>query len=167
MSHITARGHVDAFLVAPDGRREKVAHGSNTLLFGCADAVAGIFGGLSGHRPVTIGFVYGAERGLDAGFMFSQGDRATRTQRELVGSELHVYDQYIDQNRRFSASGPGYKGNVVTFNASKPDTGGASYVYGLLLKDASGNVLAAKRFDTCVAQPAGYAFAAAWSVTFA
>ena len=166
MSHVRMQGHVDAFLVSPAGRREQVVCGANTLLYSCADAVARVFGGMPGYRPVTIGFVYGPERNLDVDFAFTAGDRTTHTQRELVGSGLQVYDQYIEQNRRFAAKGPEYTGNVVTFNASKPDTGGASFVYGVLLKDAAGNVLAVKRFDSCVAQPAGYAFAAEWSVVF-
>ena len=166
MSHITARGHVDAFLVSPDGHAEQVVRGANTLLFNCADAVAGIFGGLSGYRPAVIGFVYGNDKDLAANFNFSVGDRTAKTQAELVGTGLHVHDQYIDQNRHFEASAPGYSGNVVSFSAAKPGTDAMSYVYGALLKDPSGRVLAVKRFDEPVVQNKSYALSVSWSVTF-
>lgn len=166
MNNITATGRVDAFTVSPDGHRSHVVHGSNTLLFSCADAVAHVFAGLPSYIPAKIGFVYGDADNLSANFAFTQGDRETRTQAEIVGTGLQVYDQNIDQNRRFSASSEDYEGNVVTFRASKPGSDGVDYVYGVLLKDASGNVLAVKKFDECVVQNSGYAFAAEWAVTF-
>lgn len=166
MSHITARGHVDAFLVSPDGRRTQVAGGANTLLFSCADAVAGIFAGIASRRPAVIGFVYGDDKTLGANFAFTAGDRATRRQADIVGTGLQVFDQYIEQNRRFSASAPEYRGNAVTLSASKPGVESPVYVYGVMLKDADGNVLAVKRFDECVLQNVGYAFAVSWTVTF-
>ena len=54
----------------------------------------------------------------------------------------------------------------MTFSASKPGPEGTDYVYGVLLKDAAGRVLAVKKFDECVVQNSGYAFAAEWTVTF-
>jgi len=165
-SNIAAHGRVDAFTVSPDGLRTQVVHGSNTLLYSCADAVAHVFAGVPDRRPATIGFVYGDTDSLWTSFPFTQGDRSTRTQAEIVGPGLQVYETYIDQNRRFSSSGAAYSGNVVTFAASKPGSDVPSYVYGVLLKDAAGNVLAVKRFDECVMQSSGYAFAAEWTVTF-
>ena len=167
MENITASGRVDAFLVSPSGDREPVVHGRNTLLFSCADAVANIFGGFSGYRPTVVGFIYGASDDLGANFSFSVDDRASKTQEELVGSGLLVHDQYIDNNRHLEASAPGYASNAVTFNATKPGTDARSYVYGALLKDSSGRVLAVKRFDRCVVQNANYALALSWTVTFA
>ena len=166
MNHITAHGHVDAFLVDPGGRRTRVAGGPNTLLYSCADAVAAAFGGKAERQPAVIGFVYGPKKGLDAAFAFSGGDRTPRTQAELAGAGLQVYDQRIDQNRSFAAGAPEYAGNVVTFRAMKPDAGARVCVYGVVLKDAAGSVLAVKRFDECVVQNLGYAFAVSWSVTF-
>lgn len=166
MDKITASGRVEAFLTGPDGRSRRVATGSNTLLFTCADAVARLFGGFVDHRPTTIGFVYGDSDSLGSAFMFTQGDRTPRSQDEVVGTGLGVYDQYIEQNKRFAAGSPEYTGNVVTFSASRPDSGTAVYIYGVLLKDAAGNVLAVKKFDECVKQNPGYAFAASWAVTF-
>ena len=166
MVKITMRGRVDASLIAPDGRVERVVHGANTLLFSCADAVAGMFGGLSGRRPVTVGFVYAPDESRAASFNFTADDRTAKTQDEIVGTGLQVHDQYIDNNRRYDASGPDYAGNVVTFSAARPGMDAASYVYGVLLKDESGRVLAVKRFPEPVIQNAGYAFSVSWAVTF-
>ena len=166
MGTITASGSVDAFIVSPDGDSKCVVHGRNTLLFSCADAVANIFGGFSGYRPTVIGFIYGSGEDLGANFNFSAGDRVTRTQDEIVGAGLAVHDQYIDNNRHFEPSAPGYSGNSVTFNAARPGLDSKSYVYGALLKDSSGRVLAVKRFDTPVVQNANYALSLSWTVTF-
>jgi len=166
MVKITMKGCVDASLIAPDGRVERVVHGANTLLFNCADAVAGLFGGLFVNRPAIVGFVHAPDESRAASFDFTADDRTAKTQEELVGTGLQVHDQYIDNNRRYEASGPEYSGNVVTFSAARPGIDVASYVYGVLLKDASGKVLAVKRFPEPVVQNAGYAFSVSWAVTF-
>ena len=59
-----------------------------------------------------------------------------------------------------------YQGNKVTFRAMTVDNAAAEYVYGFLLKDVAGRVLAVKKFDSAVERTAGFAMAASWTVTF-
>ncbi len=164
--NMMANGHVVAALVSPDGRHSVVAEGHNTLLYRCADAVAHLFAGESAYRPTTIGFVCAA--GKDKSLSFTASDRTTMTQSELVPAEsgLSVKDVPIEPAYSFSASTSHYQGNKVTFRAMTVDNKEAEYVYGFLLKDAAGRVLAVKKFDEAVERADGYAMAASWTVTF-
>ena len=174
-----ANGHVVAALVSPDGRRRVVAEGHNTLLYRCADAVARLFAGESAYRPATIGFVCAAESDKGSAFTFTASDRTTKTQAELVGSGLSVKDVQVEPAYSFSATPPTaeeleddpdavshYQGNKVTFKVMTIDNAAAEYVYGFLLKDAAGRVLAVRKFSSAVKRTAGFAMAASWTVTF-
>ena len=179
MDSMMANGHVVAALVSPDGRRRVVAEGRNTLLYRCADAVARLFAGESAYRPTTIGFVCAAGSGEDENFNFTASDRTTKTQDDLVKGGLSVKDVQVEPAYSFSATPPTaeelvanpaatshYQGNKVTFRAMTVDNAAAEFVYGFLLKDAAGRVLAVKKFDSAVERTAGFAMAASWTVTF-
>lgn len=161
-----ANGHVVAALVSPGGRCSVVAEGHNTLLYRCADAVAHLFAGEFAYRPTTIGFVCAEESDKGSAFAFTASDRTTKTQAELVGSGLSVKDVQVEPAYSFSAATSHYQGNKVTFRAMTVDNAEAEYVYGFLLKDAAGRVLAVKKFDEAVERTAGFAMAASWTVTF-
>jgi hypothetical protein len=179
--NMMANGHVVAALVSPDGRHSVVAEGHNTLLYRCADAVARLFAGESAYRPTTIGFVCATEADKGSAFAFPDPDdpRTTKTQAELVGSGLYVKDVQVEPAYAFSATPPTeeelednphavshYQGNKVTFRAMTVDNDETEYVYGFLLKDAAGRVLAVKKFDKAVERTEGFAMAASWTVTF-
>lgn len=161
-----ANGHVVAALVSPDGQRRVVAEGHNTLLYRCADAVARLFAGESAYRPTTIGFVCAAESDKGSAFTFTVSDRTTKTQAELVGSGLSVKDVRVEPGYALTASSANYGGNKVTFRAMTVDNADNEFIYGFLLKDAAGRVLAVKKFDSAVERTAGFAMAASWTVTF-
>jgi len=178
MDSIKSHGHVEVAVVAPDGTRSIVDSGHNTLLYGCADAVARLFAGEASYRPTTIGFVKAHDSGLGAAFDVTDG-RKTKTQAELVGSALTVEDVPIESGYRFDATPPTsaeiaadpdatshYSGNKVTFRAMTQDNTGSAYIYGFLLKDAAGRVLAVKKLTTAVQRTSSYAIAAAWTVEF-
>lgn len=179
MDIMTASGHVDAFIVGPDGSRRKVAEGKNTLLYRCADAVAHMFAGSVDYVPATIGVVCSSDLSANhmAGFNFTDGNRTTLGEEDIVlpGNQLTVHDIPIGQNKQFSATTPsvtptvtggGYSGNKITLGAVTTDNGSAEDVYGFLLKDASGRVLAVKKLSAKVRRAANYAIAVSWAVTF-
>lgn len=164
MDKMTAYGHVDAYLVSPDGGARLVSAGHNTLMYACADAVARLFSGDSSARPTTIGFVTGATNDLAAEFAFS-GER-DKTQDDVVSSKLTVEDVTISPNPTFAADA-GYSGNKVTLSALHAAGDSTTYVYGFLLKDAKGNLLAVRKLDTVITHTTGFGVAASWTVTFA
>lgn len=179
MDSMMANGHVVAALVSPDGRRSVVAEGHNTLLYRCADAVARLFAGESAYRPTTIGFVCAASNDKDEDFIFEASDRTTKTQGDLVKNGLSVKDVQVEPAYSFSTTPPTaaeleedpeatshYQGNKVTFRAMTVDNDSAEFVYGFLLKDAAGRVLAVKKFGEAVRRTEDYAMAASWTVTF-
>lgn len=167
MDSMMANGHVVAALVSPDGRHSVVAEGHNTLLYRCADAVARLFAGESAYRPTTIGFVCAEGSGQSSAFTFEASDRTTKTQNDLVKSGLSVKDVQVEPAYSFSAATSHYQGNKITFRAMTVDNDeAAEWVYGFLLKDAAGRVLAVKKFDEAVERTKGYAMAASWTVTF-
>lgn len=166
MDKMTAQGHVDAYLVSPDGGARLVSAGHNTIMYACADAVARLFSGDSSARPTTIGFVVGESNSLSEAFLFTEGERG-KTQGDVVGTGLSVTDVAISPNPTFAADeGSGYKGNKVTLGALLP-SGTLAYVYGFLLKDAKGNVLAVRRLDSYITRTTRFGIAASWTVTFA
>lgn len=179
MDKIFAKGHVEAALVAPDGSRHAVAGGANTLLYWCADAVARLFAGEQAYRPSVIGFVCAGSDGAGNDFTFTAGDRTTKTEAELVRSGLTVVDVPIETGYKFAAEPPTaeelaedpdakshYAGNKVSFHAMTVDNAESEYVYGFLLKDAAGHVLAVKKLATPVRRAAEYAMAATWTIQF-
>lgn len=156
MDSITAHGHVEASLVAPDGTASVVESGHNTLLYRCADAVARLFAGEAAYRPAKIGFV-------TSDFSLATDARGT-SPATLAG--LSAEDVPIETGYSFStADGAKYGGNKVTFRAMTTESTAVT-IYGFLLKDADGRVLAVKKLDSPVARQSGYAMAASWSVQF-
>jgi len=165
MDSITMRGHVDTFLVSPDGERRHVQEGCNTVSYACADAAARLFAGRGGG-PRTVGFVYGTANDLASGFQFADGDR-DRTEADIVDTGvLSVANVPVDPNPGVSASDGNYGGNVVTFRATTVDNTAKWFVYGYLLKDADGNVLAVRKLPSVVTKSAGYALAVSWAIKF-
>lgn len=166
MKQVATSGYVDAFIVAPDGTQEQVVSGANTLLYGCADAVAYLFAGAAEYRPTTIGFVTASTTGLGSNFHFTAGDRKTLTEQDIVGDGLSVHNVPIGQNIKFAATADEYKANQVLFGAMTTDNSSAAVIYGFILKDAQGRVLAVKKLANPQQRAAGYAMSATWSVTF-
>lgn len=166
MQGIEIRGHVDTFLVAPDGREEPVACGSNTVSYACADAAAGLFAGRD-RAPKTLGFVYSVSTGKMGSFLFNVGDREKVTEDDVISKPtLSVLDVPIDPNPVVSSSDPEkYAGNVTTFRATT-GASGKVYIYGYILKDADNRVLAVRKLSSAVEKPANYAIAVAWAITF-
>lgn len=166
MEKTTSYGHVDAYLVSPDGVGRLVSAGHNTLMYACADAVARLFSGDGSARPTTIGFVHGASAGLGTAFAFG-GESAERgkTQTDIVGAGLAVDDVSVSPNPAFAADA-GYGGNKVTLSALRSAKDSTTYIYGFLLKDADGNVLAVRRLDSPITHSPGFGVTASWTVTF-
>lgn len=166
MDRITAHGRVDARLVSPAGGSRLVSAGHNTIMHACADAVARLFSGDASARPAKIGFVVGATDGLGTAFAFAGGDdERGKSQDDIVGDGLSVTDVAISPNPLFSAD-DGYSGNKVTLSALLGAADSTEYVYGFLLKDAGGGVLAVRKLDSAITHTTGYGVAASWTVTF-
>lgn len=170
MENTTASGYVDAFLIDPEGGKRQVVSGSNTLLYRCADAVAHIFAGATDYVPTVIGFITApaSSADLSAGnFHFNDGDRTTKSQADLVDTKvLTVQDVNIGQNKQFVPTGSGYTGNKVTLGAMTTNNVEEEDIYGMLLKDSEGRVIAVKKLPSKVRRAAGYAFMVSWAVTF-
>ena len=156
MEQMSSRGHVDVVLVSPDGGRQFVDGGHNTLSYGCADAVARLFAGEVGRRPAQIVFMLG-DFSLSADDPRVQGDIGIGVTQEPVS---------VDPNPKFSPSSDKYVGNIVTFSAMTVDNAAEKTVYGFLLKDATGRTPAARKLDAPITKPANYALSATWAVTF-
>lgn len=173
MDHIIARGHVDAFLVSPDGAVREVVCGHNTLSYACADVVARLFAGLVDQKPSTVAFVYAGDATKATSFHpLTDADRG-KTQAQIVGTGLNVHEVAISPNPSFTSSNASrYSGNTVTFRATTTDNSVRTYIYGVILKDATGKVLATKQLikdgtaSDPIERPAGYALAVSWGVTF-
>lgn len=167
MGSIAVSGHVKAFLVSPCGHQAELVCGRNTVSYRCADAVAGMFAGLADARPVSVAFVYAATSGKETSFNFSPGER-NKTQSDIVPSSsgLSVHEVDLDPNPRCTPSAATYQGNKVTFSATTRNNTAAEYVYGFLLKNAAGDVLAVKKADSALFKPAGYALSVTWDITF-
>lgn len=165
MESIAIRGHVDTFLVSPENVSTHILEGNNTVSYACADAAARLFAGRDG-RPRTVAFVYAESSGLESSFGFTAGER-DKTQEDIVGSGLSVANVAIDPNPSLSLSEAGkYAGNVATFHAVTTENSAPVYVYGYLLKDGEGRVLAVRKLESAVSKPAGYALAVSWAITF-
>ena len=163
MQGIGMRGHVDTFLVAPDGSRTLVQPGSNTVLFKCADAVARLFAGRGGG-PAFVVFVH--DSAFDTTVEAGADPRSWQPGAAMAaGTASNVTRVQLDPNPSVSASADTYAGNVVTLRATLTG-GGAKSVYGYLLTDADSNVLAVRKLDSAVSKPANYALAVAWDITF-
>lgn len=158
-------GYVSVEAVGPDGVRSLVSAGHNTVLYACADAMARVFAGDSSARPHTVVFVHG-EAGKAASFTFTETDRSSKTQADIVGDGLLVHSVVVADNPKRTASGANYAGNVVTFGATSTAELGATTVYGLLLKAADGTVLAVRKFDPAESKAEDYALSVSWSLTF-
>lgn len=167
MEGITMKGRVDSFLVSPDGGRTLVQPGSNTVSYACADVVAELFAGRGGG-PDKIMFAYSTSAGQESKFSFTTGTRAQK-RKDIVKSGLSVSGVPIDANPALapSAAGGAYAGNVVQLRATMmAPTGDDVYVYGYLLEDAEGRVLATRKLSSGLLKPAGYGLAVTWSITF-
>lgn len=165
MDDITMRGHVDAFLVAPDGKRTPAQAGANTVSYACAEAVARLFAG-QGGGPTRVVFAHADT--TDKTFNFVSGDR-DKAESDILGTDLQAASVAIDASPSISASDASkYKtgGNVVTLRATM-SSDAAFYIYGYMLEDAAGHVLAVRKLDNPVQKPEGYAFAVSWAITFA
>ena len=166
MEGIAMKGHVDSFLVSPGGERTPVQPGSNTVSYACADVVAGLFAGRGGG-PAKIAFAYSASAGQQSAFNFTTGSR-DQQHSSIVTPDLSVAEVPIDANPSLSASTASgeYAGNVVQLRATMTDPAEAVYVYGYLLKDAAGRVLATRKLDRGLSKPANYGLSVTWSITF-
>jgi len=167
MEGITMKGHVDSFLVSPDGERTLVQPGPNTVSYACADVVAGLFAGRGGG-PARIVFAYSASTKQESKFNFTAQSRAQK-RKDIVKSGLSASGVAIDANPSLAPSTAGgeYAGNVVQLRATMmAPTGDDVYVYGYLLEDAEGRVLATRKLSSGLLKPAGYGLAVTWSITF-
>ena len=162
-SGLTLSGHVRASIIAPDGKVVPLVSGRNTVSSRCADAAARMFAGDMSMRPSRIVFAYDTSSS-SLTFNFSAGER-NKTRDEILGSSLSAEVAPIADNPSLGVSGDEYTGNVVTFGASARSDR-SMYVYGVIMEDSNGNVLAVKKFDSAVALPVGYALAVSWQITF-
>lgn len=164
MKSLSARGRVEVRLVDGNGSARTVSVGHNTLSYGCADAVARMFAGQTDRRPSRIDFVL---EDFTIGTVRPDGTVDMRDQRGLA-DKTNVLSAAIDPNPRFSPSddeNSPYEGNVVTLSAMLTDDA-ARRVFGFLLKDSAGRVLAARKLDEAVEKAAGYGMSVSWAVTF-
>ena len=162
MDGVAIKGHVDTLLISPDGVETRVDGGSNTVSYACADAVARLFAGRGGG-PKRIVFACGSSS-LGDPFNLEDSQRS-QDRATILGSDLTGYDVDIEPNPITDKSGDAYAGNVVRLRATLT-TSSSTYIYGYLLEDAAGNVLAARRLSTKISKPAGYGISALWSITF-
>lgn len=156
MDSITAHGYVEASLIAPDGTSRVVECGHNTVLYRCADAVARLFAGEAAYRPAKIGFV-------TADFSLATDARGTSPG---TLAQLSAEDVPLETGYSFAtADGAKYANNKVTFRAMTTESTAVT-IYGFLLKDADGRVLAVKKLDSPVARQDGFVVATSWTVQF-
>lgn len=157
MDSITAQGHVEASLVAPDGTVRVVECGHNTILYRCADAVARLFAGEAAYRPAKIGFV-------TADFSLAVADARGTSPSTLA--QLNAEDVPLETGYSFAtADSAKYANNKVTFRAMTTNSTTVT-IYGFLLKDADGRVLAVKKLGSPVARQDGFVMAISWTVQF-
>jgi len=165
MEDITMKGNVETFLVSPDGERVPVQQGSNTVSYACADAVARLFAGRGGG-PTRIAFVYAVGNNKIGSFLFTAGER-NKKESDIVGSGLSVVEAPVDPSPSVSPSDDtgDYEGNKVELRATAYSST-AVYIYGYLLKDAAGNVLAVRKLASPIQKPKDYGLSVSWSITF-
>ena len=168
MQGVEMRGHVDTFMVAPDGSRTLVQPGSNTVLFKCADAVARLFAGRGGG-PAAVVFVHDSSFDTTVGAGASPRSwqpSAAMAAAMATDTASSVTRVPLDPNPSVSTSSADtYAGNVVTLRATLTGDSEKS-VYGYMLTDADNNVLAVRKLNSSVSKPANYALAVSWDITF-
>lgn len=173
MEQIHAHGYVTAYRITPEGYREFVDAGRNTLSYGCADANAALFAGDADWKPSKVVFVCASASGKEADFHFDPSSSTKRVQDEetILGARFDALDEVdLDPNPKRDVP-PGtaegtYTANRVTFTALTKRNDAAVTVYGFLLKAANGKVLATRKLTQGLPKTAGYALAVTWAVTF-
>lgn len=168
MDNISIKGHVDTFLVSPDGSRVRANEGSNTVSYACAELAAQLFAGRGGG-PSKIAMAYSTQTGKSSGFVFDSSRVQDAASIVPAGGGLSLQEVDIDPNPVVATSDAdkyATGGNAVTFRAMLASNIRV-YVYGYLLMDAQGRVLAARKLGTAgIEKPANYGLSVSWTVTF-
>lgn len=167
MSSINAHGYVESHLIGA-GVDRVVDSGHNTLSYDCANTIASLFSGSRASVPAKVVFATHS-RSTSTDFHFDEG----REQREadIIGSDMTKDIVALDTNPKITPCVPPegdvpYVGSKVTFTAMTSNNEPLQYVYGYLLEDADGKVLATRKLDQPVGKPKGYAMQIAWTITF-
>ena len=169
MDNIVIKGHVDTVLVAPDGSRIPVNDGSNTVSYACAELAAQLFAGRGGG-PAKLVMAYSTQADKESGFNFVSGSR-TQTRASIIPADggLQAAEVALEPNPVVAPSDSNKYttgGNAVTFRAMLASNTKV-YVYGYLLEDADGRVLAARSLGTGrIEKPGGYGLSVSWTITF-
>lgn len=168
MDNISIKGHVDTVLVAPDGSRTPVNDGSNTVSYACAELAARLFAGRGGG-PAKLVMAYSASTGKESGFNFTGLRTQTRDGIITPGGGLLAAEVALEPDPVVASSDSSKYttgGNAVTFRAMLTSSN-TVYVYGYLLEDADGHVLAARSLGTGrIEKPGGYGLSVSWTITF-
>ena len=166
MDNISIKGHVDTVLVAPDGSRIPVNDGSNTVSYACAELAARLFAGRGGG-PAKLVMAYSTSDGKTSDFVFS-GSR-TQKRSSIICGGLEAAEVALEPNPAVTSSDSSKYttgGNAVTFRGMLASSNKV-YVYGYLLEDADGRVLAARSLGTGrIEKPKDYGLSVSWTITF-